>query len=226
MRAHNLLRCETTGFAMTAMAAVAPALPGDYYDPALRTRAIKLLPADYAVSDQPIALVTLLGSCVAACLYDPVLCLGGMNHFMLPDGRLPNGGLPDGGLPDNGDPTNARYGVHAMELLINDLLKCGARRSRLLAKVFGGGNVLRGFQDPVGTRNARFVLDYLTAERIPVLAQDLGDIHPRKVAFFVQTGRTLVRRLPATRERELDDMERAYRVRLLQAPASGSVELF
>ena len=145
-----------------------------------------MLPADYAVSDEPLAIVTLLGSCVAACLYDPLLRIGGMNHFMLPDGEA--------------DPGNARYGVHAMELLINALLKRGARRARLLAKVFGGGNVLRGFQDPIGSRNARFVLDYLDAERIPVQASDLGDIHPRKVAFFVQTGRTLVDacRRPAT----------------------------
>ena len=78
----------------------------------------------------------------------------------------------------------------------------------------------------IGSRNAEFVLAYLGAERIPVVAQDLGDIHPRKVAFFVQTGRTLVRRLPATRERELADVERAYRERLARAPASGSVELF
>lgn len=222
---------------MSAAAARARSEPGDYYDAALQTRAIKLLPADYVVSDQPLALVTLLGSCVAACLYDPLLQLGGMNHFMLPDGRLPDGRLPDGRLPDGrpsagripvdeGDMRSARYGAYAMELLINDLLKRGARRSRLQAKVFGGGNVLRGFQDPIGSRNARFVLGYLDAERIPVVGQDLGDIHPRKVAFFVQSGRTLVRRLPATRERELVDVERAYRERLLRAPASGSVELF
>jgi len=133
-----------------------------------------------------------------------------MNHFMLPDG----------------EGTCARYGANAMELLINDLLKRGARRARLQAKAFGGGNVLRGFADPIGTRNARFVLDYLAAERIPLLAQDLGDIHPRKIAFFPQTGRALVRKLPATRERELADIERAYHERLSRAPASGSVELF
>ncbi len=200
----------------------APVAAGDYYDAALQTRAIRLLPADYVVSDEPLALVTLLGSCVAACLYDPLLQLGGMNHFMLPEGRRSAGRIP----LDAGDTGSARYGAYAMELLINDLLKRGARRSRLQAKVFGGGNVLRGFQDPIGTRNARFVLRYLADERIPLVGHDLGDIHPRKVAFFVQTGRTLVRRLPATRERELADVERAYRERLLRAPASGSVELF
>lgn len=188
--------------------------PGCYYDSALQTQAIRLLPADYVATDRPVALVTLLGSCVAACLYDPMLAVGGMNHFMLPGGA-------------GNDATCARYGVHAMELLINDLLKRGARRSRLLAKVFGGGNVLSGFHtDPIGTRNARFVLEYLSTENIPVRAQDLGDIHPRKVGFFPQTGRTLVKRLPATRNDGIVDTERALYGRLTQAPASGSVELF
>ncbi|MDH5832636.1 chemoreceptor glutamine deamidase CheD [Luteimonas kalidii] len=186
---------------------------GGYFDSALQTQAIRLLPADYLVTDQPIALVTLLGSCVAACLYDPAMRLGGMNHFMLPGGG------------DN-DATSARYGVNAMELLINDLLKRGARRQRLQAKVFGGGNVLSGFHShPIGTRNARFVLDYLDAEKIPVLAQDLGDNQARKVGFFVQTGRSLVKRLPATRD-EVVDAERALYGRLARAPVAGTVELF
>ncbi|MFC7301808.1 chemoreceptor glutamine deamidase CheD [Cognatiluteimonas weifangensis] len=199
---------------MSALAA--SVAPGRYYDAALKTEAIKLLPADYAVSDEPLALVTLLGSCVAACVYDPLLGVGGMNHFMLPD---------TGGASRFAD-GSARYGAHAMELLINDLLKRGARRARLQAKAFGGGNVLRGMQDPIGSRNARFVVDYLAAERIPLLAQDLGDIHPRKIAFFPQTGRALVRRLPATRRHELVDIERAYRERLSRTPSAGSVELF
>ena len=197
---------------MSALAA--DLAPGSYYDNALQTQAIRLLPAEYVATDQPVALVTLLGSCVAACLYDPALGLGGMNHFMLPGGA------------DN-DATCARYGAHAMELLINDLLKRGARRPRLLAKVFGGGNVLSGFHtDPIGTRNARFVLEYLAAENIPVRAQDLGDTQPRKVAFFVQTGRTLVKRLPSARNDGIVDAERVLYGRLAQAPASGSVELF
>ena len=194
-------------------AAVTAPPAGGYFDATLQTRAIRLLPAEYVVSDQPVALVTLLGSCVAACLYDPVLRVGGMNHFMLPGG-------------DVNDATSARYGANAMELLINDLLKRGASRQRMRAKVFGGGNVLSGFHsDPIGTRNAAFVLEYLGAEKIPVLAQDLGDNQARKVGFFVQTGRTMVKRLPATRD-EVVATERALYGRLARAPAAGTVELF
>src|SRR5690606_39636179 len=149
--------------------AVATAPAGDYFDTALQTRAIRLLPADYLATDQPVALVTLLGSCVAACLYDPVLGLGGMNHFMLPGG-------------DN-NATSARYGMNAMELLINDLLKRGARRQRLQAKVFGGGNVLSGFHShPIGTRNADFGIDCLAAERMPGIARGRGARPGREAA--------------------------------------------
>lgn len=214
MRAHHLSRRDRRrGAPLNAALPLPDAIPGRYYDRTLQTEAIRLLPADYVATDEPVALVTLLGSCVAACLYDAAIGVGGMNHFMLPG--------------DDGGDVCARYGVHAMELLINDLLKRGARRPRLLAKVFGGGNVLSGFHtDPIGTRNARFVLKYLAAERIPVMAQDLGDIHPRKVCFFAQTGRTLVKRLPATRDSEIAKAERDYYGSLNRAPVSGGVELF
>ena len=192
-------------------AAVRVPPPGTYYDPALDADVIKLLPAEWRVSSDPIALATVLGSCVAACIYDPTACVGGMNHFMLPDAA-----------PGDG---SARYGAHAMELLINGLLKAGASRQRLQAKVFGGGNVLPGMTlDPIGTRNGNFVLNYLTAERIPIVAQDLFGVQPRKVCFFVRTGRTLVKRLPAAGE--IARVERAYRSQLAQKPVAGSVELF
>lgn len=188
-----------------------PPPAGSYYDPALDTDVIKLLPADWKVSSDEVALATVLGSCVAACIYDPMVKLGGMNHFMLPDAA-----------PGDG---SARYGAHAMELLINGLLKHGAVRARLQAKVFGGGNVLPGMTlDPIGTRNANFVLAYMDNERIPILAEDLGGNQPRKVVFFVRTGRTLVKRLPAAGE--IAKVERDYRSRLSQVPVAGSVELF
>lgn len=184
-------------------------------DPTHGIPTTRVQPAGFAASADDLALVTLLGSCVSACLYDAGAGIGGMNHFLLPDGDARTDGVP------------ARYGTHAMELLINAMLKLGARRSRLGAKVFGGGNVLRGFAiDPVGTRNARFVLAYLAAEGIPVTAQDLGDVHPRKVVFFPRTGRTLVRRLPALQGEAIARAETAYRGRVAHAPVSGGVELF
>ena len=185
--------------------------PGSYYDPALDADVIKLLPAEWRVTSDEVALATVLGSCVAACIDDASAKVGGMNHFMLPDAA-----------PGDG---SARYGAHAMELLINGLLKHGAVRQRLQAKVFGGGNVLPGMTlDPIGTRNGNFVLDYLSAERIPILAQDLFGNQPRKVCFFARSGRTLVKRLPAAGE--IARVERAYRSQLAQKPVAGSVELF
>jgi chemotaxis protein CheD len=186
-----------------------------YHDTRFQTIAAKLLPTQYLVVTDDTALTTILGSCVAACIRDPLLKIGGMNHFMLPDGQ-------------SGDGAPARYGSYAMEVLINDLLKRGAARNRLEAKVFGGGNVLKGFtNNPVGTRNAEFVLNYLKAEQIPVVAEDLRGIHPRKIWFFPATGRVVVQRLPhAHEEAEVAAAESAVRARLAKAPVTGAVELF
>ncbi len=185
-----------------------------YHDTRFNTPAAKLLPTQYLVVDDDTTLVTLLGSCIAACIRDPLLKIGGMNHFLLPDGNT-------------GDGAPARYGSYAMEVLINDLLKRGAARNRLEAKVFGGANVLKGFtSNPVGTRNAEFVRSYLQAERIPVLAEDLCGIHPRKVFFFPSTGRVVVQRLPHAHDAEVLAAETAARARLSRTPVSGGVELF
>ena len=185
-----------------------------YRDTRFQVQAAKLLPTQYLVVDDGTALVTVLGSCIAACVRDPLLQLGGMNHFMLPEGNV-------------GDGAPARYGSYAMELLINELLKRGASRRRLEAKVFGGANVLKGFtSNPVGTRNAEFVLAYLDAEQIPVVAEDLRGIHPRKVWFFPDSGRVMVQRLPHAHEAEVAATETAVRARLSGTPTSGGVELF
>ena len=185
-----------------------------YRDPQFKVPAAKLLPTQYLVVDDGTALVTVLGSCIAACVRDPLLQIGGMNHFMLPEGNV-------------GDGAPARYGSYAMELLINELLKRGASRRRLEAKVFGGANVLKGFtSNPVGTRNAEFVLAYLDAEQIPVVAEDLRGIHPRKVWFFPETGKVMVNRLPHAHEAEVVAAETAVRARLSKTPVSGGVELF
>jgi chemotaxis protein CheD len=189
-----------------------------YYDRTFDCDAAKILPGEYYYTGKNMLIVTVLGSCVSACIRDRVTGLGGMNHFMLPDG---------GG--DAGSPVSAsmRYGTYAMEVLINDLLKAGARREHLEAKVFGGGAVLRGFTAMnVGERNAAFVMNFLKTERIPVLAEDLNDIHPRKVYFFPKTGKVLVKKLMQTQNDTLAKRELDYAKRLKVEPVGGAIDLF
>lgn len=187
-----------------------------YYDRHFQADAAKILPGEYFVSDSGMLLVTVLGSCVAACIRDADSGLGGMNHFMLPD---------DGGRDKVG--MSARYGTYAMEILINHLLKMGARRNRLEAKVFGGGAVLESLSSSnVGVRNAEFVLDYLKTEKIPVVAKDLLDSYPRKVYYFPATGRVLVKKLHRVHNETLFSRERNYKDRLSGSEVAGDVELF
>ena len=158
--------------------------------------------------------MTVLGSCIAACIWDGRARIGGMNHFMLPDGDAADG--------------SGRYGSYAMELLINEMLKLGARRETMQAKVFGGAQVMAGFTTMnVGERNTQFVLDYLATERIPVISQDVLDIHPRKVCFFPITGKALVKRLAHSHPETLAVEERRGNVAsVVKTTSGGSVDLF
>jgi len=188
-----------------------------YYDRTFDRDAAKILPGEYYFTGKDMLIVTVLGSCVAACIRDRVSGVGGMNHFM----------LPDGGDVDSPVSASMRYGTYAMEVLINDVLKAGARRENLEAKVFGGGNVLRGFiAINVGERNAQFVRDYLRAENIRIVAEDLNDIHPRKVYFFPRTGKVLVKKLKQLNNNTLVNREQDYASRLQTSKVSGDVELF
>jgi chemotaxis protein CheD len=189
-----------------------------YYDRTFDCDAAKILPGEYYFTAKDMLIVTVLGSCVSACIRDRVSGLGGMNHFMLPDG---------GSDPNSPISASARYGTYAMEILINDLLKAGARRENLEAKVFGGGAVLRGFTAMnVGQRNAEFVMQFLKTERIPVLAEDLNDIHPRKVYFFPKTGKVLVKKLMQTQNDTVAKRELDYARRLKVEPVGGEIDLF
>lgn len=179
-----------------------------YYDREFEREAVKILPGQYYAAARDMLIVTVLGSCVSACLWDPVRRIGGMNHFM---------------LPGNGD--SGRMGVYAMELLINRMLKLGADRARLVAKVFGGAAVLQGMDAlNVGSQNSAFVLDFLREEAIAVAAQDLNDVCPRKIYFFLHTGKVRVKRLGAVRIDTIERRERDY-LRNLQ-PRAGEVEIF
>lgn len=187
-----------------------------YFDRAFKSEAIKVLPGEYCVTAGGQMLVTVLGSCVSACIRDRESGIGGMNHFMLPE----NG--------DSGPVSGAaRYGAYAMEILVNQLLKLGARRCQLDAKVFGGARVMASLAaSQVGERNARFVLDYLATEQIPFTARDLLDIHPRKVYYFPSTGRVMVKRLLKLVNDTVARREREYEARLRSGKVSGEIEFF
>jgi chemotaxis protein CheD len=189
-----------------------------YYDRAFDCEAAKILPGEYYFTGKSMVIVTVLGSCVAACIRDRVSGIGGMNHFMLPDG---------GGDTNSPMSASMRYGAYAMEVLINQILKAGGRRENLEAKVFGGGNVLRGFTAiNVGERNARFVRDFLHAENIRIVAEDLNDVHPRKVYFFPATGKVLVKKLKQLNNYTLVKREQDYASRLKSNDVSGEIDLF
>jgi chemotaxis protein CheD len=191
-----------------------PRLPGEasffFFDAHFRNDAVKILPGEFFVHDEDILLMTTLGSCIAACLWDRHARVGGMNHFMLPDGAGASG----------------RYGSYAMELLINELLKRGAQRGALEAKVFGGGQVINGMNTMnVGERNTRFVLDYLDTERIPVLSKDVMGLHARKICFLPFSGKAMVKRLASVTPDALLAQDRAAALRAVPA-SGGSVDLF
>jgi len=195
-----------------------PRGPGEasffYSDHQFQYDAVKVLPGEYFVSSDDLMVMTVLGSCIAACIWDARARSGGMNHFMLPDGDSLEGG--------------GRYGSYAMELLINQLLKSGARRESMQAKVFGGAQVMAGFTSMnVGERNTQFVLDYLATERIPVVSQDVLDIHPRKVCFFPVTGKALVKRLAHAHPETLAVEERrGNAASVVKSTSGGSIDLF
>ena len=188
-----------------------------FYDAHFKNNAVKVLPGEFFVHDEDILILTTLGSCIAACLWDRERRIGGLNHFMLPDcGNT--GGTSDGG----------RYGAYAMELLINELIKRGASRTTMEAKVFGGGAVIAGMNSlNVGERNTAFVLDYLKTERIAVVSRDVLDVYPRKVCFLPASGKAMVKRLAPTNAEALIAQDRVAAQKA--APANtggGSIDLF
>jgi chemotaxis protein CheD len=193
-----------------------------FWDPQLASWTVKILPGEYYVTRGEEAISTVLGSCISACVRDPVKNVGGMNHFMLPEDAStgPNSWLdPAIGLA-------TRYGSYAMESLVNDLLKLGATRERLEIKVFGGGRVLSGMTD-VGARNIDFFRSYIRLEGYRITAEDLGGIQPRKVVYFPTSGRVRMRRLRPVENRIISHHEQLYLASIgNKAAGGGDVELF
>lgn len=136
---------------------------------------VTVLQGQYKVSDDPdVILSTVLGSCVAMCLYDPERGVGGMNHFLLPNG-------------DGSTGNTVKYGTHAVEVLINDLLKSGASKERLKAKLFGGGHLQKNLND-IGGTNAAFAREFLEDEGIDCVSESLGGVSARRIRFWPATG--------------------------------------
>jgi chemotaxis protein CheD len=191
--------------------------PNLYFDRSFDMEASKILPGEYYVTRRDMVLVTVLGSCVAACIRDKTNGIGGMNHFMLPKSTNEKSGWAS---------ASARYGAYAMEVMINQILKQGAKRENLEAKVFGGSAVIKNSMINIGDNNAQFALDYLREERIPIVAQDLLGKFPRKVYFFPATGKVLVKKLNSLPNDTVAVREQEYISTLNKGKIEGDIELF
>lgn len=181
--------------------------------------AARILPGEFYVSTAGELVVTILGSCVSACIRDPKSGVGGMNHFMLPFNRSSGG--------DSGNAyvsLETRYGSAAMEQLINEILKNGGRRENLEVKLFGGGRVLEAMTD-IGEKNIAFARSYLRDEGLNVVSEDLGGTYPRKVRYFTDTGRVQMKRLERTDTSRVANEENQY-LKKIEKPAAGPIDLF
>jgi len=148
------------------------------HDPGTKTseRIVHVVQGEFSYSADPdVVLSTVLGSCVAACIRDPIANIGGMNHFLLPGGR-------------EHESSGVMYGVQAMELLINQLMKLGCKKHRLEAKLFGGARMMQGLSD-IGAQNARFGREFFSNERIPCISESLGGTQARRLHYWPASGR-------------------------------------
>ena len=189
-----------------------------YWDRQREIYAAKILPGEYYVTNNEL-IVTVLGSCVSACIRDPAMAIGGMNHFMLPASADMNGSS------FNSEAT--RYGNFAMEKLINDILKNGGRREELEIKLFGGGKVIAHMhQADVGNRNIAFARDYVQMEGFRITAEDMGDIYPRKVVYDPISGKVQVKKLRRLHNETIVQREQGYLETIKETPSTGDIELF
>jgi chemotaxis protein CheD len=194
-----------------------------YWDPVHKCWAAKILPGEFYVSTHGEMVVTVLGSCISACVRDRVRGIGGMNHFMLPEQTEYSSS--DWGGDMNSAAT--RYGNWAMEYLINEILKRGGQRQNLEFKLFGGGQMIASMTD-IGQRNILFAYNYLSNEGFSIQASDLGDVFARKVLYFPDTGAVKVRRIRDLKNSTLMDREDSYRKAVCEEKPqqSGAVDLF
>lgn len=183
-------------------------------------------PGEYLVSRDDLIISTVLGSCVAVALKDRDSNVGGLNHFMLPAPfkRSIKPDFPAEFINDNG-----RYGSYAMELLINDMMKRGAKKSGLQAKVFGGASMLhlgQGSAQSIASGNIDFAFEFLKTEGIPVISSDVGGDRARKILFFVRSGKVLLKRIQGTFNVLVEEEDRTYLNRIASKAIEGSVVWF
>lgn len=190
-----------------------------FYDANLQATVVQVYQGDFYITHSPDeVLTTVLGSCVSACVRDPVVQCGGMNHFLLPAAR------------DQADSNVAalslRYGSFAMEQLINAVLAAGGQRDRLEIKVFGGANVMRGLTADIGHRNADFVEEFLKSEGFGLTARHLRGTWPRKVQFFPHSGQVRMREIKESAVPGIFEREARAAPRATAKPIAGTIELF
>jgi chemotaxis protein CheD len=183
---------------------------------------VNILPGEFYAANEPVMIRTLLGSCVAACLYDPIKGVIGMNHFMLSNRRYARN-IPTV-LSEAG-----RYGIHAMELLINEMLKLGAKRSNLRAKAFGGGSIylsaeLKDNFFCVGDINNRFIREFLKNDGIPLVAEDLGGENARIIHFLYDDFSVHVKKISKTTDPNLVQNERQFWLKTIESQEKAPSE--
>lgn len=184
-----------------------------FYDRSSNMNVVKIISGDFYVSDkEDDVLITILGSCISACVRDPVANVGGMNHFLLPG--------------DTGN-ESTRFGAYAMEMLINEILKKGGKKDRLEVKLFGGSNVLEKSTAKIGSKNIAFIREYIKKENLNVLTEDLGGTSPRRIHYYPNTGKVMMKKVQKDEDKKVIAEERSYAAKLKQETESdGDIELF
>lgn len=181
---------------------------------------VTIHPGEYFATADDTIISTVLGSCIAVALFDPAAKIGGLNHFMLP-GEMSRDEFIQS--------PNAKYGMYAIELLVNELMKLGVKKKNIVAKVFGGGAVLRLFDGNVTSipqSNIDFTFEYLNKEGIPILASDVGGREPRKIFLFPRTGKVLLKRIQPSQVDLVEKEEERYLTVIKETEQEGSIVLF
>lgn len=185
-----------------------------YWEPRWKCHTVKIKPGEFYVSDKSLVIGTVLGSCISACIYDSTLGIGGMNHFMLPSTGT-----------ERDQERSLRYGLYAMEQLINELLKQGCSYDNLKIKLTGGGDMLPGMRS-IGKQNIRFILNYINDEDLKLISSDLGGHQARRVAFFPAEGRMLVSKLSKLNDQIILKEERSYSQNVDRLLDDSDIEIF